>query len=79
MRIDRIVERMDMIAGHTTSLFDRADALDRAANALRTEAAAATQDLMVLRRQLEQHITRELVRGRLRGASREISRLRKPA
>lgn len=70
---------MDMIAGYTTSLFARADALDRAANALRTEAAAATHDLLLLRKELEQLVRRELTRRRLRGASAEIARIRKTA
>jgi len=58
-------ERVVMLTAQVNSLFARADALDRVANELRTEAAAVGSGLLELSRDLDREDSRASVRAAL--------------
>lgn len=79
-RAEAIIERIDLLALHLRSLFDRIDVHDSVARELRVEAAAASHELGTLRKELENDIVRQRIRRNLSASAiLRAARDRRPA
>ncbi|HEX3458510.1 MAG TPA: hypothetical protein VHR97_11200 [Candidatus Baltobacteraceae bacterium] len=77
MRIETLVERIELVGKQAISLYDRAEVLERVAGELRTEAAGASHEVMLLRKDLNHQLTRVRTRKRVKAAFSEIAAARR--
>jgi hypothetical protein len=77
VRIETLVERIELVGKQAISLYDRADVLERVAAELRTEAASASHEVMQLRKDINGQLARAGTRKRVKAAFAEIGRARR--